>query len=185
MNTKVKTVGSDLSRFKRGWGWILGLGILFLVLGIIGLGMVVGLTLASMFFFGILLIIAGLSHVVDVFKNCHWKGILGHALIAVLYIAGGCTVLYDPFLASTLITGILAGVLIVIGVTRIVMAITLKNAKGWGWLLLAGLSAIILGILIIAQWPISGLWVIGLFIAIEMIINGWTYIFIALALRNS
>ncbi len=174
-----------VGELKRNWGWILGLGILFLLLGLIGLGMVVGLTLVSMFFFGALLIIAGLSHIVDVFKHKEWKGIIWQALIAVLYIAAGCIVFYDPFLASTLITAILASVLIVIGFTRMIMAFALKDSSGWGWLLLAGITAIILGVLILAQWPISGLWVIGLFIAIEMIVTGWTYIFIALSLRSA
>ncbi|CAM2823101.1 HdeD family acid-resistance protein [Legionella worsleiensis] len=174
-----------VGELKRNWGWILGLGILFLILGCIGLGMVVGLTLVSMYFFGALLIISGITHIIDVFKHKEWKGIIWQALIAVLYIAAGCTVFYDPFLASTLITAILAALLIVIGFTRIVMALVLRDAKGWGWLMLAGITAIILGILILAQWPISGLWVIGLFIAIEMIVNGWTYIFIALSLRSA
>lgn len=172
-----------VGELKRNWGWILGMGILFLILGCIGLGMVVGLTLVSMIFFGALLIVGGLSHIVDVFKHKEWKGMIWQALIAVLYIAAGCVVIYDPFLASTLITAILAGVLIVIGITRIIMAIALKNSQGWGWLLLAGISAIVLGVLIMIQWPTSALWVIGLFIAIEMIINGWTYIFIALSLK--
>lgn len=185
MTTSIEIVEPDMSRFKRSWGWILGLGILFVFLGFIGLGMLVGLTLVSMFFFGALLIVAGISHAIDVFKHRYWKGIVGHAFIAVLYIAAGCTVLYEPLLASTLITGMLAGMLIVIGITRIAMAMTLRAAKGWGWLLLAGVSAIVLGVLILLQWPMSGVWVIGMFIAIEMIVNGWTYIFIALALRNS
>jgi len=170
---------------NRNWGWILGLGILFLFLGLIGLGMVVGLTEVSMYFFSALLFVAGITHVVDVSKHRDWQGILGHALIAVLYISGGAVVLYDPFLASTIITALLAAVLIIIGLTRISMAVALKNSRGWGWLLLAGISAIILGVLILAQWPISGLWVIGMFIAIEMIITGWTYIFIALSLRSA
>ncbi|KTD52805.1 HdeD family acid-resistance protein [Legionella quateirensis] len=174
-----------VGELKRNWGWILGLGILFLFLGCIGLGMVVGLTLVSMYFFGALLVVSGITHIIDVFKHKEWKGIIWQALIAVLYIAAGCLVFYDPFLASTLITGILAAVLIVIGFTRIIMALVLRESKGWGWLLLAGITAIILGVLILAQWPISGLWVIGLFIAIEMIVNGWTYIFIALSLRAS
>lgn len=185
MTDSKKIRQSAAGELKRNWGWILGLGILFLFLGCIGLGMVIGLTLVSMYFFGALLILSGITHVIDVFKHKEWKAIIWQALIAVLYIAAGCLVFYDPFLASTLITGILASVLIVIGVTRIIMAITLNDSKGWGWLLLAGITAIILGILILAQWPISGLWVIGLFIAIEMIVNGWTYIFIALALRAS
>jgi uncharacterized membrane protein HdeD (DUF308 family) len=38
--------------------------------------------------------------------------------------------------------------------------------------------------MILARWPVSGLWVIGLFVAIEMIFGGWTYIFIALGARQ-
>lgn len=185
MTDSKKVLQPVVGELKRNWGWILGLGILFLFLGCIGLGMVVGLTLVSMYFFGALLIISGVTHAIDVFKHTEWKGIFWQALIAVLYIAAGCLVFYDPFLASTLITGILASVLIVIGITRIIMAVALKDSKGWGWLMLAGIAAIILGVLILAQWPVSGLWVIGLFIAIEMIVNGWTYIFIALSLRAS
>lgn len=185
MNETTVVIQADMSRLKRHWVWVLALGLLFLTLGFMGLGMVVGLTVVSMFFFGALLLVAGFMHIVDVFKHREWKGMLGHALIAVLYLGGGVAVMVDPLLASTLITGILAGMLIVIGVTRVVMALSLRQVGGWGWLLLAGLSAIILGILIIAQWPYSGLWFIGMMIAIELIINGWTYIFIALALKRS
>lgn len=182
--TKLDELNAPIvAEMKHNWGWIMGMGILFLILGCIGMGMVVGLTVMSMYFFGILLILGGISHVVDIFRFKDWKGVIWQALIAVLYIVAGFDVLYDPLLASTLITAILAAVLIVIGVTRIIMAVTLKDSKGWGWLLLAGITAIILGILILMQWPMSGLWVIGLFIAIELIVTGWTYIFIALSLR--
>jgi len=177
--------GKVPAELSRNWGWLFGLGVLFVILGGIGLGMVVGLTLASMLFLGVLLIIAGVSQIVDVFKSKHWKGVIWHALIAVLYILGGGLVIYDPIMASTLITAFLAGVLILIGVTRLLMAITLRHSRGWGWLLLAGLTAIILGIMILMQWPWSGLWVIGLFIAIEMLVNGWTYIFLAFAIRRT
>ena len=168
---------------KRSWGWLLALGILFVLLGSIGLGMVVGLTLVSVLFLGVLLLIAGCSQLIDVFKSKRWKGVAWHALIAVLYLAGGGVVIYDPFLASTFITALIAWVLIVIGVTRFTMAIVLREAAGWGWLLLAGLTAIVLGVMILMQWPYSGLWVLGLFIAIDLLVNGWTYIFIAFSIR--
>jgi uncharacterized membrane protein HdeD (DUF308 family) len=183
MTPTKKGSSSAMGDLQRHWGWILGLGIFFLILGCVGLGMVVGLTLVSMVFSSALLVIAGFSHLIDVFKHREWRGIIWHTLIAILYIAAGVLVFYDPFLASTLITGLLACTLIVIGITRVFMVIALKEAKGWIWLLLAGITAIILGILILMQWPASGLWVIGLFIAIEMIVTGWTYIFIALAVR--
>ena len=65
------------------------------------------------------------------------------------------------------------------------MASILREALGWFWLVLAGFTAIVLGVLILLQWPYSGLWVIGLFIAIELIVNGWAYIFIAIAARKA
>ncbi len=178
-------VDVEAAELKRNWGWLLGLGILFVILGCISLGMVVGLTIASVLFLGVLLIIAGLSQIIDVFKSKKWKGVAWHALIAVLYIIGGSIVIYDPILASTLITVLLAWVLIIIGITRLIMASVLREATGWAWLVIAGITAIVLGALILLQWPYSGLWVLGLFIAIELIVNGWTYIFIALATRRT
>lgn len=172
-----------LDNLQRHWGWLLGLGILLLFLGCVGLGMVVGLTLVSMYFFAALLIISGISHFADAFKYKKWKGAIWQILIAIFYLIGAGIVAYDPFLASIAITAFLAWVLIIIGAIRIGMVFSLRHARGWGWMLFAGITAIILGILILIQWPISGLWVIGMFIAIDMIVNGWTYIFIALSLR--
>lgn len=182
MSNSNRVVAADL---QRNWGWLLGLGILFVLLGFIGLGMTVGLTLVSMYFFGILFIVAGIAQIADVFKSHHWKGIVGHALIAVLYVMGGAYILYDPFLASAVITTLIAWILILVGITRIIMAFVLRHAAGWGWLLFAGLTAIILGVLILMQWPYSALWVIGMFIAIELFVNGWTYIFMAIGMRRS
>lgn len=178
----VDVVPADL---ERNWGWLLALGILFVILGSIGLGMVVGLTLVSVLFLGVLLIIAGVSQIIDVCKSHQWKGGAWHALIALLYLIGGAVVIYDPILASTVITALIAWVLIIIGITRLFMAGVLRHATGWGWLVLAGITAIILGVLILLQWPYSGLWVLGMFIAIELIVNGWTYIFIACAIRRT
>jgi uncharacterized membrane protein HdeD (DUF308 family) len=170
--------------FKRSWGWLLALGMMFVILGTIGFGMVVGITVASMFFLGVLLLIAGGAQIVDVFKSKKWRGALSHFLVAVLYLAGGALIIYDPLLASSLITAALAGVLIVIGLARIWMSMMLRAEKGWGWIFIAGLSALVLGILILLQWPVSGLWFIGLFISIELIICGWTYILLAFSIRN-
>jgi uncharacterized membrane protein HdeD (DUF308 family) len=43
---------------------------------------------------------------------------------------------------------------------------------------------LVLGILVLAQWPVSGLWVIGLFVGIELIFYGGAWIALALGLHS-
>jgi uncharacterized membrane protein HdeD (DUF308 family) len=82
-------------------------------------------------------------------------------------------------------TLLLAGAILVTGVLRIVMAFQHRDASGWGWLLFGGVVAVVLGLMIVSAWPVSGLWVIGLFVAIELIVNGWSAVILALAARDA
>jgi uncharacterized membrane protein HdeD (DUF308 family) len=169
----------------KNWGWLLVLGIVFIVLGTIGLGMLFALTIVSVLFFGVLMLIGGGVQLVDAFKCKGWKGVIWHVLMAILYVLGGIVVIADPVLASVVITLMLAGVITGAGIVRLIIALQHRDSKGWGWALASGIISIILGIMIFAKWPVSGLWIIGLFVAIEMIINGWSYIFLALAAKNA
>jgi uncharacterized membrane protein HdeD (DUF308 family) len=179
------TVNPVLGDLKQNWGWILALGLLFMLLGFIGLGMTFGLTMVSVLFLGVLLVIGGVLQFLDTLKCHQWKGALWHVLIALLYIVGGGLVIYDPIMASAVITAMLAGILIAIGISRFIMALMVRGAKGWVWLLIGGIASFILGMMILLHWPVSGLWFIGLFIAIEMIVHGWTYVLVALAARSA
>ena len=167
----------------HNWGWLLAQGILLVVLGTIGLGMTIWLTLASVFIFGVFLVIGGGVQIFQTFKCRGWRSILWHGLIAVFYVLAGFSIMADPLAASTLFTLLLAGALVGIGVMRLVIAFQMRGAKNWFWPLIGGIAAIFLGLMILARWPVSGLWVIGLFVAIEMIFGGWAYIFIALGAR--
>jgi len=177
--------GTVFGELQKNWGWLFFLGILFLVLGLVGLGRLFALTLAGAVFFGILIIVGGIAQFVEALKCKGWKGVAFHVLIAVLYVVGGVFVLQDPIAASAFLTWVLAAVLVGVGVLRIVMAIQMRTAAHWIVPLLGGIVSVVLGGVILAQWPLSGLFVIGLFIAIELIVNGWSYIFIALAARSA
>jgi uncharacterized membrane protein HdeD (DUF308 family) len=166
------------------WRWLLGLGILFVLLGTIGLAASFALTMASVVFFGILLLIGGGYQFADAFRYAGWNSRFNHILIAILYVIGGIIIVNDPMGASSIFTLLIAGALVAIGIVRIYMALQMKPITGWGWLLFGGIATLILGILIVAQWPLSGLWVIGMFIAIDMLFAGWGMVMLALAARN-
>lgn len=170
---------------KKNWGWLLAFGIVSVLLGTIGLGMTFGLTLASVQLFGILLVVGGVFQLFDAFKCKGWRSTVWHVLIALLYVAAGILMLVDPLLASATLTLAIAWILIAVGIMRGIMAFQLRPASGWYWPLISGIVSVALGSMIIAEWPASGLWVIGLFVAIELILNGWSYVFVALAARRA
>ena len=170
---------------RRNWGWLLALGIVFVILGFIGLGMTFAVTMASVLMFGVLLLVGAGAQFVDAAKCKGWKGIVMHVLIAFLYLIAGIGAIVDPLGASAILTLMLAGALIFIGLARVIMAFQMKGARNWFWPLLAGIISIILGGIIMANWPVSGLWIIGLFVSIELIMNGWSYIFVSLAAKSA
>lgn len=175
----------NLGDLEKRWGWMMALGILFLILGTIGLGMELFLTIVSVLFFGVLLLIGGAFQLVHAFLYCKgWKGILSHAVNALLYIIVGAVIVNDPAVASTLLTLIIGVALIMVGILRAVSALQHRGAPAWSWTLFSGVLSILIGFMIMASWPASGLWVIGLFIAIELIIAGWSYILFALAVKK-
>jgi uncharacterized membrane protein HdeD (DUF308 family) len=174
-----------LGNARKNWGWLLGFGILSVVLGTAGLGMTFALTLVSVTFFGILLAVGGGFQLVDAFQCKGWKGTLVHVLIALLYLGTGLVMAINPLPAAVALTLVLGVMVIVVGVLRIAVAIQHRASRGWGWALAGGVISILLGALVLSGWPVSGLWVIGLVIAVELIVNGWTYIFVGLAARRA
>ena len=189
MNTDTRDLlparGAIFGELEKNWGWLLAFGLASIVLGTLGLGMTFFLTQATAVFIGALLIVGGVLQLLDASKCRGWKSITWHVLIALLYVAAGLITALHPVLAAVSLTLVLAAILIAVGVLRIIMAFQVRPAKGWYWPLLSGLVSLALGGMIIAEWPQSGLWIIGLFIAIELIFNGWAYVFVALAARAS
>jgi len=184
--TAVSDVGGGvLGEVQKNWKWLLFLGIIFLILGVVGLGRVLTLTVASVLFFGILLLIGGVVQLFESVKCKGWKSMLWHVVIAILYILIAIEIIARPMVASAILTLLLAIGIILVGIVRIVMAIQLRGIRNWTWPLFSGIVSIILGLIIAARWPVSGLVVIGLFVAIELIIHGWSYIFIAIAAKNA
>lgn len=80
----------------------------------------------------------------------------------------------------------IAAFLLISGIFRIIIGFQiLDEVKGWGWTVFGGVASIVLAFIIFAQWPVSGLWVIGLFLAIEMIMQGTSMMSIAMAAKAS
>ena len=119
-----------------------------------------------------MLLISGVSRLFLAFK----MGSFGHGLlmfvIGVLSALAGGYMLARPGMALATITLVLASYFIVDGVFEIIWAFRLRPIKGWGWQLFSGIVALILGVMIWRQFPVSGVWAVGTLAGIHLIFGG-------------
>jgi uncharacterized membrane protein HdeD (DUF308 family) len=172
----------ELHSLRNQWWGFLLLGLALVVIGSMCIAEPFVPSLASVVILGFLLIAAGIIQVVSSFWSGKWSGMLLHLLVGMLYAVVGYMIIDAPGLSMLLLTKFIAIFLIVSGVFRIVSALVLRF-QDWGWVLLNGGVTLLLGIIINRQMPEAALWVIGLFIGLEMLFNGWAWIMMALGLR--
>jgi uncharacterized membrane protein HdeD (DUF308 family) len=172
-----------MEALSRNWGWLLALGILLIILGVFAIGAPVVATIAFQVMLGWLLVIGGIAEAIHAFMAQNWRGFLFELLSAILYVVVGAMLLFNPLLGAAALTLLLAVFLVVEGIFKIIMALRVRDHRGWGWLLASGILSLILGAMIWAQWPTSGLWVIGLLVGIQLLFTGWSLVMLALAAR--
>jgi uncharacterized membrane protein HdeD (DUF308 family) len=169
--------------FRSNWFWFVTLGIALIIVGFVAIGVPVFMTLVGMTLFGILLLLGAGVEVASAFFARGWRGVLLHLLAAILYFIVGLLMLTRPLEGAAIITLLLAVFFLVGGLARIVFVLV-ERFHGWPWGLLNGVITFLLGILIWAQWPGSSLWVIGLFIGLELLFNGLSWVMVGLAVRQ-
>lgn len=172
-----------LEHLHGTWGWFLGLGILLMILGVIAIGSAVTMTLVSVLVFGWLLIIGGVFEAVYAFWQERWSAFFIDLTIGILYAVVGFMIVANPLAAAVTLTLLVAMFLILAGLFRSVAAIAVRPPH-WGWLLVHGLISLLLGAAIWQQWPLAGLWVIGLFVGIELLLNGATLAMLGASART-
>lgn len=173
----------DVQEIRNNWGWFLALGVLLVVLGAAVISSSYYATVFSMILLGAFLIAGGVIQFIQAFMARKWSGLLLSVALGVLYLIIGFFCLRQPAAAAISITLLIAAFCFIAGLFRMLAALLIRFDQ-WGWVFFNGLITFILGAMIYSGWPLSGLWVIGLFIGIDMILSGWSWIVLALTARN-
>jgi len=176
----------ELQHLRSHWLWVLLLGVLLVVAGtaaIVVPSLTVGTTFAVTIFLGALLMVGGVATIVSAFWIGKWTGFLVQLLVGLLYLAGGFVMTEKPLASAVFITIFIAVLFIVLGTFRSIGALALRYPQ-WGWSLLNGVVTLLAGLIIYRQLPFDAAWVIGLLVGLEMLFNGWTWIMLAVLLRN-
>jgi uncharacterized membrane protein HdeD (DUF308 family) len=174
-----------LPAFGNNWKRFLAAGILLTLLGLLAIYAAVFTTLISVVILGFIIFFSGAVITFDTFTFWRGKqsGFFLQLIFSILYLLVGLALIINPMAASISLTLLLGVFYIVIGIFRLAFSPTLRAPKwGWGWF--NGVITLLLGILIITSWPASGLYIIGLFIGIDLLFCGWSYIMLAIAAKK-
>jgi uncharacterized membrane protein HdeD (DUF308 family) len=175
---------SGIETLRAKSGWIVALGAVYVIAGIVAIGSVVLATVATVFIVGIMMLVAGVAEVINAFQIKTWGKFILWLLLGALYIVAGLLTFENPLLAAAILTLFLGFSLIASGIMRVVLALSMQQAMPWVWVLLSGIVTFLLGLLIVAHWPVSSLYILGLFLGIDLVIAGAGWIGIGLGLRR-
>lgn len=166
-------------------GWFFLWGIAFIILGGLAISFSVFTTLISIIFLGAIIFAGGIIMIFDTFKFWwhRWGGFSFNLLLGIIYLFVGFMLFQNPLGASLSLTLLLGIFYVVIGVFRMAFTLMHKHTN-WGWAFFGGLISLILGIMILASWPASSLFIIGLFVGIDLLVCGWVYIMLGLSGRK-
>lgn len=174
-------------RFHANWNWLFLWGILLVILGCAAISAASLMTIVSVIFLGCIILIGGIVILFDTFKlwwgSGSWGSFLLEFIMAVLYIVVGIMLIKNPVSASVSLTFLLGLFYLVIGLFRIIYALA-SGMPSPGYSVFSGFISALLGILILANWPTSGLFIIGLFIGVDLLVIGLTYIMTSLSIKS-
>jgi uncharacterized membrane protein HdeD (DUF308 family) len=183
--TAVESVAlhAEFRHLKANWWWLLLLGVFLVVCGSVAIVFPILSNIAVMIVLGVSLMATGIATIVASFWAGKWSGVLVQLLIGILYVVVGLQITEMPVKAGLVVALFVAGFFIVAGAFRFVAALVIRFPH-WGWALLNGIGTFLCGVVIYRHFPECALWVVGLLVGIEMLLNGWTWIMLSLAVKN-
>src|SRR5215470_15817780 len=167
----------------RKWGWYFALGVFLIILGVIAAGMAVATTLISIVALGWVLLGAGAIMAVISFLTGKWSGFLLSLSAAALSVIAGLTLLSSPIAGAVAVTLIVGLILMAAGIYRSVASVVMQFPN-WGWSLFSGVVSFALGAWLLSHWQTTALWFIGLYIGVDLILHGLSWIMFSLRVHR-
>jgi uncharacterized membrane protein HdeD (DUF308 family) len=179
--TSAPAPGSALS---ASWGWFLTLGVVFLIGGILAIAMPLASTNAVGIALAIILVVTGAIQIFNSFRVQSWIGFAAQLGGGIVLFIGGLAIWLQPYVGTLALTLVVAAIFLAKGIAEIVMALRIRPHMGWGWILAAGIIALLVGLMILLQWPDSSLYTLGILAGVSLIFTGWSYLMMAFLIRR-
>lgn len=155
-----------------GHGWALVWGIILMVVGMVMIAVPFLAALTANVYVGWLLLFGGIMQIVHAFQTRKEGGLFWKLLMGILFSVAGLWLLAKPLQGVLSLTLALGAFLLAGGLLEIIMSFQFKPARGWGWHLFDGIVELLLGIFILAKWPLDAPWVLGTYFGVSLLVKG-------------
>jgi uncharacterized membrane protein HdeD (DUF308 family) len=166
------------------WWWMALLAVVSIVGGLMALANPFAASVAATLLAGWFFAILGVIQIVQAFRVTDWSGFLWALAFGILTLIVGGVLLFDPLAGMVSLTVLVAVLFLVTGIAKTMFAFSLRPVSGWVWVLVSGLVSLLLGVMILANFPWSAQAVLGILLGVELLSNGVLFLFVALGLRK-
>ena len=174
-----------LGAVSKNAGSLYWIGILLIVLGTIGIFGQVLFSFISIGIIGTFAVVGGVLQGMHAMQAKGWKSVTSQWLFAIFYVVVGILAWFYPIPALEGLTIWLAATFFATGILRLIQAFHHRVFREWFWLLLSSVLSIFVGFLIMQGWPSTSLWVPGMLMAVEFLLQGWTLLFLGMAAKSA
>jgi uncharacterized membrane protein HdeD (DUF308 family) len=164
----------------RTWKALLAVGVLAIFVGCVAILVPAVAAVGTAIFTGWVLLIVGAFLVAAAFSAVSVGSFFLRMLWAVLTVLVGLWLIVEPHNGTLTLTLVLGLYFLFMGITRTLVAFLNRGQPNAGLLGLSGVAGLLIGILVLAEFPSSADWAIGLLVGIDLIFIGWTLTSIAL-----
>jgi uncharacterized membrane protein HdeD (DUF308 family) len=167
------------------WGVFLAEGVILVILGAAAIILPPLATLSVAILLGWLFLISGITGLITTFRMRQAPGFVWSLLSAVLGIVAGIVLIAFPASGALSLTLVVIVFFAIEGVATIMYALEHKRELSgrWGWMLVSGLVDLFLAGIILAGFPVSAAWAVGLLVGINMMFGGVALVMMALHAR--
>jgi uncharacterized membrane protein HdeD (DUF308 family) len=177
------SLGGAMEKLRGKWGAIVAFGALLMLLGLASLIFAFEATLTIVTLNGVFFIVAGAAEIGVGMHAQAWSRFFFWVIGGILYIVTGVLCILAPIFASTVLTLILGAGLIAASVVRATLAFQLPAGQNRTMVLLAALVTFLLGLAIVANWPMSAIYVLGTLLGIDLLFHGAGWVNFGFGLR--
>jgi len=179
-----EAIGDWAGQARKNAGWVVGFGVLTVIAGVFAIGAPLASGLGVTIFIGVALAIGGGARIIAAFgADSFGQGALAF-IGGLLGAVAGVILATRPGLGLATLTLLIGSYLLVDGIANAVLAFRVRPGQGWGWILFSGIVTFLLGILLLAEWPLSGTWALGTLVGVNLLFSGAAMISIGSAARR-